>query len=143
MAGSKCIEHSQNGFGMGYANGQYIDSEGKRRTGGLHRITYCLHNKVTMQGIKGKVVRHTCDNARCVNPAHLLLGSQQDNVDDMKSRGRDPVGERHGSFKLTDKQVRDIHSLYWGGGYTQSGLAKIYGVSQAQVNNIVNRRQRA
>jgi len=36
----------------------------------------------------GAVVRHTCDNPNCVNPAHLIAGTQQENVDDMMRKGR-------------------------------------------------------
>ena len=36
----------------------------------------------------GMVVRHTCDNPRCCNPAHLILGTDKDNTDDMLTRNR-------------------------------------------------------
>lgn len=45
------------------------------------------------EGEHGTVVMHTCDNRRCVNPAHLELGSQADNVKDMNRKGRHVVGE--------------------------------------------------
>jgi len=48
-----------------------------------HRVSYALHNG----NPAGKVVRHTCDNPTCVNPAHLLLGTHADNVHDTIARG--------------------------------------------------------
>jgi len=50
-----------------------------------HRISYALHNGDIQDGL---VVRHTCDIACCVNPAHLILGTQADNVRDISKRGR-------------------------------------------------------
>jgi hypothetical protein len=50
-----------------------------------HRVVYELTNGPIPDGL---IVRHTCDNPPCCNPAHLLTGTQFDNVQDMISRGR-------------------------------------------------------
>lgn len=55
----------------------------------------------------GVVVRHSCDNPLCVNPDHLLLGSQQDNRADMAKRGRglrSKSGMPYGVTKRTTKR---------------------------------------
>ena len=66
-----------------------------------HRLTYCLTNQVELDSIKGLVVMHTCDNPGCVNPIHLVLGSQQDNLRDMKQKDRLRKGNSHTNSKLT------------------------------------------
>lgn len=46
----------------------------------------------------GMVVMHSCDNPTCINPAHLSLGTQAENMHDRDTKGRGPVGERNGRF---------------------------------------------
>jgi hypothetical protein len=58
----------------------------------------------------GMVVRHTCDNPACINPAHLLIGTQKDNVRDCIERGRrfDNSGSNHPRTHLTPDDVKAI-----------------------------------
>ena len=64
--------------------------------------------------IAGRVVGHKCDNRRCANPGHLFVGSQQDNIADMWSKGRarpvPNIGEKHGCAKLTEADVMEIRN---------------------------------
>ncbi len=81
---------------------------------------------------KGKYVLHKCDNPPCVNPDHLWVGTQSDNMQDMHNKGRhpspgQPPGEDHAMAKLTDQQVRDIHRRVEGG-ERQDQIAKAYKV---------------
>lgn len=52
---------------------------------GAHRVSYKL-NKGPIPS--NKIVMHTCDNRRCVNPAHLRLGTKLENTHDMMRKGR-------------------------------------------------------
>ena len=85
--------------------------------------------------------RHTCDNAACFNPHHIIEGTQAQNVADMMERGRHfaPKGSDHGQAKLTEDQVRDIRHQY-ASGVTQPALAKQFSVWQTAISRIVLRR---
>lgn len=91
----------------------------------------------------GLVVRHRCDVRACVNPSHLELGTQADNVRDMIERGRSryapPKGEAHGCAKLTNAEVREIRGVYVPGDPVLGarGLARKYGVHNSLISLIV------
>lgn len=59
----------------------------------------------------GLIVRHTCDNPKCINPNHLLVGTYKDNCRDMFDRHRDnrPKGERHHKHILSENQVLEAY----------------------------------
>lgn len=81
-----------------------------------HRVVYAESRGLDISEIKGFVVRHSCDNPECVNPSHLQIGTQRDNVMDMIARGRhigniagtSLPGEQNGRAKLDWAKVRDI-----------------------------------
>lgn len=106
----------------------------KGRYPGVHRIAWTLANGEIPAG---QVVRHTCDNPRCINVAHLELGTVADNNDDRDSRGRHVAlpGTRNGSAKLTEANAREIRRRL-AEGETQYALADEYGVHQAAIWSI-------
>lgn len=61
-------------------------------------------------------VLHRCDNTSCVNPRHLYLGTNDDNIADKMRRGRHkvyfPVGHRGAGAVLSDDQVRELRREY-------------------------------
>ena len=78
---------------------------------GAHRYSYVLaHGNIPPR----KIVMHTCDNPRCVNPKHLVLGTPKDNTRDMIQKGRKrtvaPKGNENGKAKLTPAIVREIRA---------------------------------
>jgi DNA invertase Pin-like site-specific DNA recombinase len=80
----------------------------------------------------------------CVNPAHLFLGTQDDNRKDCKAKGRirgnETRGEdRHGA-KLKTQEVLLIRALN-SQGYSYSKLAALFGVSDHTIGNIVKKRK--
>ncbi len=76
-----------------------------RKSRGAHRVSWLLSFGPVPYGL---CVLHSCDNTSCVNPAHLFLGTNADNVADMVSKGRNARGESHASSKLTEDDVRNI-----------------------------------
>ncbi len=60
----------------------------KSRCTALHRLVYASANGLLFEAIKGIVVRHTCDNPRCIEPTHLIGGSLADNNRDRAERNR-------------------------------------------------------
>lgn len=79
----------------------------------------------------GLCVLHHCDNRKCVNLAHLYLGTQKDNVRDMHVRGRF-VGHR----TLSPDDVSEIRAMLKAGRYTQEWIASQFGVRQAAISKI-------
>lgn len=124
QAKSGCWEWQRsrrNGYGM-------IAWKGREHS--AHRLSY-----ETFVGPipKGLVVRHGCDNPCCVNPNHLRLGTQRDNVIDREIRGRRDVrGEQVGTSKLTEQQVREIKSS----NLSLLTLAKKFDVDKSNIHAI-------
>jgi len=81
------------------------------------------------------IVRHSCDNPPCCNPAHLSIGTQHENIDDMHRRGRAAVGVRHGMAKLDEDDLARLRSLRQAG-LSQRQVASILGVSQGHVSDV-------
>ena len=101
-----------------------------------HRTSYVIHRP--QEDIRGLVVRHSCDNPSCVNPAHLSVGTQLDNMADRGAKGRTARGQLSGVAKLTDSLVREARELYRIGGFTQAELAMRCGVSASTMQAVLN-----
>jgi predicted XRE-type DNA-binding protein len=108
-----------NGYGVFHAFG-----ESK-----AHRVSYRYFVGDIPEGM---VVCHTCDNPLCVNPTHLFLGTQRDNMQDMISKGR------HCKQKLFAEDIESIRQLYAETDLSQYKLAEMFGVSQNHICDIVN-----
>jgi hypothetical protein len=89
--GKKMID----GYGNMWVEGKQIPA---------HRLSWLLHNGSIKEGLK---VCHKCDVRHCVNPQHLFLGTQMDNMRDMieKGRARKVRGSQQWQAKLDERKV--------------------------------------
>ena len=109
---------SHYGYGLVKSEGQWVMA---------HRIAWARFNG---RDPAGMVVRHTCDNRACVNPEHLVIGTQADNVRDMVVRGRCWT-------KVTDEQVVTIRAMV-AAGATRAEAARLFGISPRHAGRIVS-----
>lgn len=72
-----------------------------------HRLSFRIHNGLIPEGL---FVLHHCDVPCCVNPDHLFLGTQADNMEDKVSKGRQNKGVDQPRARLTEAQVKEVRS---------------------------------
>lgn len=108
---------------------------GGKRSRYAHRVAY---EKAFGPIPPGMQVLHKCDNYLCINPEHLFLGTQDDNVKNMVHKDRNAKGTmKIKSAKLNDESVLEIRRKYATGRYTHRGLAEEYGVCHAEIQNVI------
>ena len=100
-----------------------------------HRVSYEFYNgKIP----KGMLCCHKCDNTKCVNPEHLFLGTQDDNMKDMANKFRGTNGEKGRHSKLTSNMVEEIRFAAKRGNMLHREIASIFNVSTTTITNIIN-----
>ena len=83
---------------------QIISFNNKKRLS--HRVAYELENGEITDGL---MVRHKCDNSKCINPKHLELGNHSDNMNDRNERGKTAKGSSHGGASITEEIAKNIY----------------------------------
>ena len=126
--------YTHNGYGQYSVNGENIRA---------HRYSYEIHNGEIPEGL---LVRHTCDVRNCVNPNHLIIGTPQDNTQDMIERGRSKLkiggggrGEKNGYSKLKEDDVREIR-IFKMFGFTRQELSNMYNVTKSCIKDVISRK---
>lgn len=99
----ECRDHGLKGNAQGYGR-TWVETERGRKKWLTHRIVF-----EQFYGYRPPVVMHTCDNPRCINPAHLVPGDWDKNNKDRAAKGRS-AQHRHDKRTLTDDQVRGLRA---------------------------------
>ena len=120
---------AKNHYGYGKIRNNY-------KSIGAHRVSYILNIGEIPNGMD---VLHKCDNRLCVNPNHLFLGTQADNMKDMFAKGRNKTipskGSTNGNSKLIEKDIPIIKILR-ANGDSYNSIAKKFNVSKFVIREI-------
>ena len=103
-----------------------------------HRVAWELTNGTIPRDLQ---VLHKCDVRKCCNPHHLYLGTHRDNMKDRDNRDRGAKGQRQGSAKLTEDDVREIRLHYAIGKVSYEELGMFYDVGPTAIANIIKGRR--
>jgi predicted XRE-type DNA-binding protein len=95
----------------------------------VHRIVWELTHDKNIPG--GMCIRHSCDNPRCINPDHLLLGTIKENGQDKADRNRQPRVVTKELVFLVNQMARTLSTL------RQKDIAHIVGIDARRVSDIV------
>ena len=100
-----------------------------------HRTAYELYKGPIPEGL---VVRHMCNNRKCVNPDHLEVGTHKDNTADMfRTNPPDRTGDRSHARKISEADAREIRQ--WREfGYTQQSIGDAFGLGQGHISTIIH-----
>lgn len=121
------------GTGAGYGRIFYRSDEGNNKVMSAHRVSYYIYNGPLDPEL---VIRHTCGNKSCVNPRHLVQGTQAEN-------NRDRARLREDKRYLSQEQVAEIRKLTAEGRMTHVQIAAQFGVTVPSIDRIYTGRTHA
>lgn len=101
-----------------------------------HRIVYRLTHNINIDDV---FICHKCDERSCVNPDHMFIGNQKDNMQDRNEKSRQAKGEKHGMHKLNRWEVFNIRKLLTETNMKQKEIAGMFGVTSMTISNIHKR----
>ena len=109
-----------------------------------HRLAYILTygELPEMGGYHGACVLHKCDNRACVNPNHLFVGTQADNLKDMRAKNRQVLatnlkGSKNKASKLKEEDIPIIMKMR-AEGFSLSRIGNKFNVDKVCIGFVVN-----
>lgn len=132
--GSRMIVHTKNDDGYPSVR---LSIKGQRKHISVHRLVALFH--LPERPSSRHEVRHIDGDRNNCKATNLAWGTPLDNASDRRLHGRTVRGDRHHKSKLTPHDVREIRELV-SKGASLASVATLFGVSAAQVSNIVKRR---
>lgn len=135
--GTKCWNWTGGKNWQGYGNYSL-----NKTSIGTHRFSWILH--FGQPNEDKPHVLHRCDNPPCVNPDHLFVGTNADNIRDRNSKGRMRWvrGEEHPKSKLKNSDIPKIKALRESGGYGVREIALMFNVSHSLISCITRGKKR-
>ena len=107
-----------------------------RKSWKAHRYSWFLVNGPIP---KGMCICHHCDNPSCINPQHLWIGTNEENIQDRNIKGRQAKGHKNRNARLNEFQIREIRLQQ--GKKINKELAKQYNISVSTINDIWAKRR--
>ena len=126
----RCWEYT-GALSNGYGSICVIEEDGTHRSEVTHRVAWFLATGTW----PSEHILHKCDNKKCVRRSHHFEGTHGDNMRDMISKGKGPIGENNGQAKLSAKEAKEI-KLGLTRGISVSIIAGLYGIAVRTVYDI-------
>lgn len=117
----------KNGYGRSSINRKGVQA---------HRVSWVIHKGKIPDGMQ---VLHRCDNPPCVNPEHLFLGNNADNMTDKMKKNRQTRGHDVNTSKINASDVFRIRGLL-SEGWSGRKISKLLGLKDHHVYDIKNGR---
>ena len=114
----------RDGYGIWWLDGRNVRP---------HRIVCEIYQKPIIPPL---VSRHLCNIRKCVNPEHIVPGTQKENVQDQVALGT------HSKLRYSDELISKIRTEYSAGGITQRALAEKYGMSKSHAHSLIKNQTR-
>jgi hypothetical protein len=112
--------------------------DGSKKVESAHRVAWRLFHGAIPPGLS---VLHHCDNPPCVRPEHLFLGTNAENLSDMRQKGRGKMpahikGPANPAAKLGVDKAREVQAGF-ASGENKSMLARRFGVSRTTIRRVI------
>lgn len=135
---AKEIEYEVNENGCHICTNHFLDKDGypKKRNGNKKEsISRRIYRETFGEFNPELLVCHRCDNPNCINPEHLFLGTQKENIADAVAKGRNAIGSKCGKAVINEDIAKQIKQMILTG-TKRAVIAKQFGISPKIVSDI-------